>query len=85
MKCMNAQNLRCFYTNTDTLKNKLTEFKTRLKQFKPHIIGVTEVKPKNARYKQRESEFKIQDIGNYKIISNIEKDNGRGMLLYNYS
>ncbi len=49
---------------------------------KPHLIGVNEVKPKNSRYKQRESEFKIQDIGDYKIISNLEQDAGRGVILY---
>ncbi len=76
-------NLRCFYTNADTLRNKMTEFKTRLKQYKPHIIGINEVKPKYSRYKQNESEFKINDIGEFDIFSeNLDKDIGRGMLLY---
>ena len=78
--------LRCFYTNADTLKNKFSEFQTRLKQFKPHIIGVNEVKPKNSRYKQKESEFKLKSIGDYNIIPlNLENDTGRGMLLYTHS
>ncbi len=76
-------NLRCLYTNADTLKNKMTELKLRLKQYKPHIIGINEVKPKNSRYKQKESEFKIDDIGEYDIFSqNIDKDKGRGIILY---
>ncbi len=61
----------------------MTEFKTRLKQYKPHIIGITEVKPKFSRYKPRESELKVDDIGEYDIFSrNLDKDIGRGMLLY---
>ncbi len=76
-------NLRCLYTNADTLKNKMTEFRCRLKQYKPHIIGINEVKPKNSRYKQKESEFKVDDVGDYDIFSqNIDNDQGRGMLLY---
>ncbi len=58
----------------------------RLKQFKPHIIGINEVKPKNSRYKPTESEFKISDIGDYDLLStNLDKEIGRGMILYTHS
>ena len=44
--------LICWYTNADTLTNKMAELRNRLNQAqdKPHMILVIEVKPKNARY-----------------------------------
>jgi hypothetical protein len=39
--------LCCMYTNADSLSNKMTELKTIVCLERPHVIAVTEVKPKN--------------------------------------
>ena len=39
-------NILCFYTNADQLRNKLNEFERRIEELKPHIIAINEVKPK---------------------------------------
>ena len=40
--------LKCMYTNVDTITNKREEFEIRVKQSCPDIIGLTEINPKNA-------------------------------------
>ena len=40
-------NILCFYTNADQLRNKQNEFEQRIKELKPHIIAINEVKQKN--------------------------------------
>ena len=45
----------------------------------PDIIMITEVKPKNARYKVTEGELKL---GGYDIYSNLTLVNGRGIIIY---
>lgn len=37
--------IQCFYTNADQLRNKQNEFEQRIKELKPHIIAINEVKP----------------------------------------
>ena len=41
------QKLNCFYTNADQLRNKMSELTLRVRNEKPMVVGVTEVKPKN--------------------------------------
>ena len=43
------KSLKCIYTNADSLRNKMAELKTVVYKEKPHIIAVTEIKPKNFR------------------------------------
>ena len=38
-------NILCFYTNADQLRNNQIEFEQRIKELKPHIIAINEVKP----------------------------------------
>ena len=59
--------IHCMYTNADQLSNKITELELRVQEHLPHIIGITEVKPKNSRYSMNEAEFSLEDSGNYKI------------------
>jgi hypothetical protein len=41
------------------------------------------VKPKNSRCKPHLAEYSLTEVGNYKMFGkNLEKDNGRGLLLY---
>ena len=59
--------LHCMYTNADQFSNKITELELRVEKHMPHVIGVTEVKPKNSRYNMNEAEFSLEDVGNYKM------------------
>lgn len=70
--------LKCYYTNCDSLINKFDEFKTRIEESQPHIICLTEVKPKNSRYPILSSELQLQD---YEIFNNLN-DSGRGIVIY---
>ena len=72
MKCQ----LKCFYTNMDSLNNKRAELDSRIALSKPDIIGVVEVNPKNATWKLSMEE--LQRCG-YTTYFNL---NGRGVVLY---
>jgi ribosome biogenesis protein Nip4 len=72
MKCQ----LKCFYTNMDSLNNKRAELDSRLALSKPDIIGIVEVNPKNATWKLSMEE--LQRCG-YTTYFNL---NGRGVVLY---
>lgn len=75
-------NLLCWYTNADSLLNKLSELKARLGSAnrKPDIISIVEVKPKLARYKIAESELQLK--GYNMTAVNLENDIGRGIVVY---
>ena len=75
--------LLCFYTNADSLRNKFTEFQVRIRDSKPKIIGITEVKAKNSWFKLNPAEFTMEWCADYDMFSvNIDNDIGRGMILY---
>ena len=40
-------NIKCMYTNADTLTNKMPELKALVKDIQPSVIAITEVIPKN--------------------------------------
>jgi len=42
-------NILCFSTNADQLKNKLNEFERRIEKLKPNIIAINKVKPKKSK------------------------------------
>ena len=62
--------------------NKRTKFKILLDTLNPipHIVAITEVKPKNISRKLSISEFNIEGYNVYGC--NLENDIGRGILLY---
>ena len=75
--------LSCFYTNADQFRNKFSEFQIRIRDSKPLIIGITEVKPKNSQYRYSPAEFSMDWCDDYNMFSlNIDNDIGRGMILY---
>ena len=77
------KDLKCTHTNADQLRNKMTELETRLREFLPHIIGITEVKPKNISSNVCEAEFNLSNVGNYYMFSrNLDNNIGRGIILY---
>ena len=45
-----VKSLKCWYTNADSLTNKLDELQCRIKVISPDILCVTEVYPKNCVY-----------------------------------
>ena len=71
-----------WYTNADTLHNKLPELRNRIKHAKspPSIIAITEVKPKNTRDPLTEPEIKIDGFDLF--TKNFEQSTGRGLALY---
>ena len=72
--------MSCLYTNADCLINKMSELKLHVKNSKPKIIGITEVKPKHFRYNLQNCELAIE---NYEMFSsNISNNIGRGASLY---
>jgi hypothetical protein len=82
-KKANGVKLTVWYTNADTLtKEKINELAIRIKEAeqKPDLIAVSEVKPKN--YKEPLNAAQYQLTGYLSEILNIERDVGRGMLLY---
>ena len=71
------------YTNADSLKNKIHELEVRVRDKDPMIIGITEVKPKNCKYDMNESEYTLDDSGNYNIFSkNLNNKSSRGLVMY---
>jgi hypothetical protein len=75
--------LNCFNRNADQFRNKFNEFQTRLINYEPKIIAITEVKPKKSAYKLNPAEFSIDRAGNYhKFSIKIDNDIGRGMIVY---
>ena len=75
----------CWYTNADSLRNKLTELKARIDnaQTPPAIIAITEAKPKTTRFNLTQAEL---NINGYDIFStNLEGKTGRGIVVYTAS
>ena len=76
----NLKTLRVFYTNADSLKNKVKELETRALLDKPEIIIVTEALPKFMLGKLQECELKM--LG-YSLITNFEDNQcKRGIAVY---
>ena len=72
---------KCLYTNADQLRNKMTELQVRISDVMSHIIGITEVKPKISAHQYQFAEYSLDEVGEYEMFSNIDKE-GRGMILF---
>ena len=70
---------KCFYTNADSILNKLDEFQGRIESNDYSIIGGTEVKPKRLRVTINPAELAL--LG-FDLFHNLTEDNGRGIALY---
>jgi len=77
-KSNKPKNIRCIYTNADSLLNKRNELLVVIEELKPDVIGITEVKPKHCRFTLQEDELKIPQ---FRCFSKTE-DSGRGVLIY---
>ena len=74
---VNKSNCKCLYTNADQYMNKRNEMNILVEEHQPDIVGITEVKPKQPRYKINESEIAIKG---YELFHNLG-DEGRGLAL----
>ena len=70
----------CFYTNADTLTNKMKELDIIAKNNSPKIIAICETKPKNLQYDLNEAQFQLDGYELY--VNNLEKRKGRGVAIY---
>ena len=71
-----------WYTNADSLTNKLDELKSRVNEEKVEAIAVTEALPKHSLFTVQEEELAIQGFNS---VSNFEMTNGckgRGIIVY---
>ena len=73
-----CDNISCYYTNADQFLNKRAEFSAAMEIHSPEIVGITEIKPKNGRYKVEESEITMD---NYESFHNLNEE-GRGIVLF---
>jgi hypothetical protein len=78
--------LSIWYTNADNLLNKRKELELRLSLMKnkPHVIAITEIKPKNLSTKLLQSEFKLDGYELF-ISDDLDKKSERGVLIYTQS
>ena len=61
----NFKSLKCWYTNVDSLSNKLDELKSKISVNKPDIVALSEIYPKSGDFNLNLS------IMGYKTIHNI--------------
>ena len=55
--------LKVMYSNADVLTaSKMLELKERVKLDKPHIIAITEVKPKNSKMDRKDQDYTIANF-----------------------
>ncbi len=80
-KFVNIRGMKCIYTNADQIRNKIDELRMRVLNYNPHIIGITETKPKRANFNVSEAELLIPG---YKLYTNslVTGDGDRGCALY---
>ena len=60
------------YMNADSLLNKRHELEFQVRENKPHIIGISEVKPKNFLYPLQKSEINIDGYECFSSLSQLE-------------
>ena len=75
---IDKESIKVFYSNVDTLSNKMKILETAVEIHNPDIIVLAETKPKNTRYKLQTSEIQVDG---YTLHENIE-ESGRGVCIY---
>ena len=71
--------ISCFYTNADTLTNKMSELKAQIEEHYPQIVTVTEVIPQNYRFQVKKAEIMISD--DYDVFPDDISNKGRGITI----
>ena len=79
---MDCNDRQCFYTNADSLPNKLGELMTRIQDGKNsyEVIGITEIYPKYCRYLPGKAELQLE--GYELFLSESTSPSKRGAALY---
>ncbi len=73
--------LKCYYTNADSLLNKVNELIALATLKEPDVIMITESLPKNVQSPVQESELSIGD--GYDLFSNLDEPScSRGVCIY---
>ncbi len=73
--------MKIWITNADVLtQEKIQELRTRILEDPPHILAISEVKPKHYKHELTLAQYSIP--GYEMEPCNIGEDTGRGMLLY---
>ena len=72
----NSIDYKCLYTNVDTITNKIDELNAKISLMDPDIIGLTEIKPKNASWDLTSQEVNITGYTSFINLS------GRGSVLF---
>jgi hypothetical protein len=75
--------LYIWYTNADSLLNKRGELESRLSvtDNKPHVIAITEIKPKKLSTKLMPSEFNLEGYALF-ISNDLDNNLERGIIIY---
>ena len=60
-----VKGLKCIYTNADQLRNKMDELRLLMKNHNPHIVCITEVKPKRAGFTLSPAEISVDGYNLY--------------------
>ncbi len=77
---MTKSSLNCYYTNADSLLNKIGELTTLATLTEPDLIMITEALPKNVQTAVQESELKIDG---YELYTNLDELScRRGVCIY---
>ena len=61
--CKVKKGINILMTNGDQIGNKMDLLRARIAAYKPDIVCINEVKPKNSRYQPFAAEFNLDDIG----------------------
>jgi hypothetical protein len=69
------------YTNADSISNKMDELRLIAANYRPHIIAITEYKPKNARFDLTTPEIALTGYNTF-VNPTTKGDGLRGCVLY---
>jgi hypothetical protein len=80
---MDFNGLQCYYTNADSLPNKLGELKTRIQERdkKYDLIAITEIYPKNCRYLPGKAELQLEGFDLLMGESKMKSTRGTAMYI----
>ena len=84
LKPSNMPSMKVLFTNADQLtSSKMAELQIKVNQEKPHIVAVSEVKPKNRGKERTMEDYKISGYSLHP--TNLDENAGRGIAVYTHS
>ena len=83
LKPSNMPSIKVLFTNADQMTtSKLAELQVKVKEQKPHIIAVSEVKLKNSKKERLKEDYAIPGYSLHP--TNLSKGSGRGIAVYTH-